>query len=50
MQAQDGTHFLNIGMLLGLTWKLESTDPAKGQIISKWFFDVFDFLQKNEQK
>ena len=24
---------------------------AKGQIISKWFFDVFDFLQKtNENK
>ena len=23
---------------------------AKGQIISKWFFVVFDFLQKNERK
>ena len=22
----------------------------KGQLISKWFFGVVDFLQKNEQK
>ena len=30
---------------------IEKMIHAKGQIISKWFFDVFDFLQKtNENK
>ena len=28
MQAQDGTQFFKIGILLDLTWKLESTYPA----------------------
>ena len=28
MQAQDRTQFFKIGMVLGLTWKLEPTDPA----------------------
>ena len=32
-------------------WQDVDEESAKGQIISKWFFDVFDFLQKsNENK
>ena len=37
------------GLILGQ--KRFTGQFAKGQLISKWFFDVFDFLQKpNENK
>ena len=30
-------------------WQDVDEESAKGQIISKWFFDVFDFLQKMKE-
>ena len=36
-------------MFVYAVWSLGPTVCAKGQIISKWFFGVFDFLQKTNE-